>query len=386
MACAIKLGPLHRLPLTYPTLEHHRFKTTLDTWQRAPVLQHGFLFFFYPGDLEKGVAYTSDSYGFTLLTEAALWAAQVGLGVPVAISQQMLPLLWQCFLLGMFLFLLPPKRELSHQVLAFLAVGILVTQPAFWILISMFPPDNPHPYGTLGFTALAVLYRKKMLSGRAALIVLAGIAMVIPVYGLLAALVLVLFAEKQIEWRSRPATALASLAAFSLLMVALPKWVAAWVHLKQANSSFFFRTGLDGDTTFFTNIFQAMFRPHPPSEQMWEVWHLPAVTGLFILWVALTLKNESKYRAMIGQFFLVTCPYLFFAVVFPQCLSTHTYVFSSHLTVGCSFLLATWSVEEDIAAHLKGPWLLAWGFVVGALVLNNLNELARANRIFTSIL
>ena len=306
-------------------------------------------------------------------------------------------------LIGAFVVLVLRSGVLRSQwtvrdlAIVFLGVGVLLTTWRLWIDLVRFNSDNPYPLLAALFVLVYALLLSPMRTGAAA-IAAAAFAALSPVNTpMLLVPVLCLFTKTGRGWRG------SSIANRSVLLVcgaALVAGVLSYldprllISLKgyhTQESSFLFRSGLDGDTRYFSGLLQAAIAPCPTgccyprtlSDLLW-----PAAVPL-VIFGPLTMRpgRTSAFSVVRTVLFLAT-PYLLSLILFPQSVSVHPYLYDHLLVIPIvvTGVLAMLSVSGE--ARPGSAALLAILLVLSAVLMSNLigiaQGLARAIAYFTS--
>src|SRR5262249_10504129 len=177
--------------------------------------------------------------------------------------------------------------------------------------------------------------------------------------------------------RLRPATACSVL---GLGLLLLPRALAAWRGYRTYGSSLIFRSGLDGDTSYFTSILQAFARPCPVNccggRDMLDLVFPAFVPLAFGLTLGLAGPAAARHRLVEGLVFLAA-PYGFSLVLFPQAVSIHPYLYDHLLIVPAAIVGGFSLLLPAVRDRLRGPAFLAYLVVMIGLVMSNLIRLAQ---------
>ena len=292
---------------------------------------------------------------------------------------------------------LPSPWTMSDLVFVFLGVGMLLTTWRMWIDLVRFNSDNPYPLLAAVFVLVYGLLLPPVRTGAAA-IAAAAFAALSPVNTpMLLVPVLCLFAKPAAGWRGswNANRAVLVVCAAALAAGALsyldPRLLISLKGYHAQESSFLFRSGLDGDTRYFSGLLQAAIAPCPtnccyPRTFSHLLW--PAAVPL-VIFGPLTLRSgrTGAFSVVRTVLFLAT-PYLLSLILFPQSVSVHPYLYDHLLVIPIvvTGVLAMLSVSRE--ARPGSAALLALLLVVSAVVMSNLigiaQGLARAIAYFTS--
>ena len=170
-----------------------------------------------------------------------------------------------------------------------------------------------------------------------------------------------------------------------------PRLLMKWKGYHTQESSFLFRSGLDGDTRYFTGLLQAAALPCPVNccyTRSLPDLLFPAVVplALFLPWM---LWLERTSAVMLGRtlLFLLT-PYVMSVILFPQSVSIHPYQYDHWLVVPLVVTGLMAMLSAPVERRLKGAALLVFLLIAGGVLMSNLlgitQGLARAIAYFTS--
>jgi len=279
----------------------------------------------------------------------------------------------------------------------FLGVGVLLTTWRLWIDLARFNSDNPFPL----MAALFVLVYALVLPPirvRSAAIAAAAFAALSPVNTpMLLIPLLCLFTKPSRGWRAfwiaNRSVLIVCVAAFVAGVVSYldPRLLISWKGYHPQESSFLFRSGLDGDTRYFSGLLQAAIAPCPtgccyPRSALDLLW--PAVVPL-VIFGPLTLRpNRPSVFSAVRTFLFLATPYFLSLILFPQSVAVHPYLYDHLLLIPMvvTGVLAMLDVSRDIRPGSAA--LLAFLLVVMAVLMSNLIAIAqglqRAIAYFTS--
>jgi hypothetical protein len=159
-----------------------------------------------------------------------------------------------------------------------------------------------------------------------------------------------------------------------------PKLLISWKGYESSGSSFVFRSGLDGDASYFHGILQAAIAPcpvgccyaRPLSELIF-----PAVLPLAIFG-PLAVRQVQSSRFSVGrQLLFLTTPYIVSLILFPQSVSIHPYLYDHLLVIPVVVTGLMAMLSAAVERRLKGAVLLAFLLLAGGLLMANLVAIAQ---------
>jgi hypothetical protein len=288
----------------------------------------------------------------------------------------------------------PTVRDL---LTVFLGMGVLLTTWRLWIDLVRFNSDNPYPLLAALCVLVYALLLPPMRTGSAAVAAAAFAALSPPNAPTLLVPVLGLFTKTGRNWREawKENRSVLVVCGAALIAAALsyldPRLLISWKGYQAQGSSFLFRSGLDGDTRYFSGLLQAAIAPCPTnccyartlSDLLWPAAVPLAIFGPFTL----RPNRTSDFSAVRTILFLAT-PYLVALIAFPQSVSVHPYLYDHLLLIPIvvTGVLAMLDVSRELRVGSAG--LLALLLVVSAVLMSNLigiaQGLARAIAYFTS--
>jgi hypothetical protein len=378
------------------------FTTMITIWESNPPSEHLFLGWRSQENFDHRIVYANHvhPYLLTMYTWIAVTRYTAGLTSWGASNTSiLLPILVLIAAFGTLLArsgLLWNRTHLRGLLTLFLAIGILVTTWRLWIDLVRFNSDNPYPLLSAVFVLFYALLLPPARTGGAAAVAAVFVALS-PVYTPMLVLpVLCLFGHSGRTWRevlqrNRSVMAVCAVALLTGGVAYLePRLLIWWKGYQSQESSFLFRSGLDGDTSYFSGLLQAAVAPCPTnccygrtvSELLF-----PAILPL-AAFGPLTLRHAASTATSVWRAFLfLATPYLVSVILFPQSVSVHPYLYD-HLFVIAAVVAGLMAMlSAPIERRLTGAGLLAFLLLVSAILMSNLigiaQGLARAEAYFT---
>ncbi len=367
--------------------------TTFTTWETHPASEHLFVAWRLPQSFAARQPYAHHVHPYLFAMYGWTAAIRFIAHVPLYVAINTTPFLSMFVLLAACTTLLA-RRRLLHERLGAVALatlvwgyGFLVTTWRFWDDSYRYTTDNPYPLlaGVLVFVFAGLLapMRPALAVVSAAVFVALG-----PIHTpMLIASVLCAFGEgggtiHDVFRRNRTVLRLSGVALVVGLVVYATPWVLIrWKGYSPQSSSFLFRSGLDGDPRYFTNIVQAVVAPCSTSccggrttaELVFPAFLLLGVLGL--LWA---IFDRRGFGLSAGRQLTFLCaPYLISLVLFPQSISIHPYLYDHLLLIPVILTGVMAGLTEAVQSRLKGAGLLAFLIFMAGLIMSNLISIAQ---------
>lgn len=377
------------------------FTTMITVWESNRASDHLFLGWRSQDNFDRRIVYANHVHPYLLLMYGWITAARYIGGLPLAAATNttiLLPILVLIAAVGTLLArsgLLADRANLRGLLTLFLALGVLLTTWRVWIDLVRFNSDNPFPLLAAIFVLVYALLLPPIRPGPAAMASAVFVALSPTYTPMLVLPVLCLFGQGGRDWRE---VLQKNRGVAMVCVVAVLAGAAAYVEprlliwskgYQSQESSFLFRSGLDGDTRYFSNLLQAAVAPCPLNccypRTLSELF-FPAILPLAVFG-PLTLRqapsSSSAWRALL---FLAT-PYLVSLILFPQSVSVHPYLYDHLLLIPVVVAGLMAMVNAPIERRLSGAGLLLFLLLVGAILMSNLvataQGLARAVQYFT---
>lgn len=387
---ATLLGPAKGLRNDQPG----QLSTIFGIWETAPASEHFYLPFFKPRDFEAKVPYTHFPPTFTFLIYGYLRGVEWLLGIPLVLAQNLV------FIPYVILFLIVVASMVRTQGIAdrirdprgalvmFLSMGVVLTNGSLWTGFSL-RNVNFNALTAIVFLILGALTFAGRLYTRGAFLVLLFLAFFAPLYTLCGLLVLGLFYERDTPSSRKGGPVLGARekavlkAGASLLITALinayyPRIVVelTGAFTRAGGGSVFFRSGLDGDAKYFTDLLGAMIDPYIGTRKAHAL-HMPLAAMGFLATVQLLCRDSALTKKCVGLWVICLSPYLFKLCFFPQAVATHPYNFDVFLTLSSAFAIAFWSWQPRVLDKLTGSVLVLYFFGCTAIIMTSLIDIAR---------
>ncbi len=379
---AVWLGVLFKLGLWKLTVTpaDGYLSRTFNGWAEQPISRHLFLMQLQADDFAQGKPYTSATYPFIFFNFLFLAPFHFLLRLPYNLAHNFLPYFYVfCLVL---LLILTTKRELLAiskkrsfllWLVVFISIGITVADPLPWTSSFNANRDNPHILAAGTFCYLSTWVFHNKIPKTPLLIAGVFLALWTPMY-IPAWILSGLFFHRTLLLNRKWIAQVVAVSALAFVNVELPALVCRVAGLQPNGSSFLFRSGLDGSTTYMTSIFQAIYSPNDPRH--WHTGSYLVLTALLALCFHYFYKDRKYYRPLHQALFLLI-PYATLAIFLPQLTSIHPYISDLFLVIPATFLMSFWFLQKPFWRKFAGPTFVTWFIVASLILMTNLLYVAQ---------
>lgn len=349
---------------------------TFPVWGKYPPSMHGFLVFLAPDAIGRHEAYAHHAYGFLGLTYL-FYKLEMLLGLSMRGG---LAFLQMSLSVAALLYIISASGVLAQSVrariLTLMAVLCFVTMPTFWIPAAKFNYDNTFPlvFPLLLLAAYGVERSKRLFFLSAFLM-----AVVSPISSLLLGIFLVSICIHLDAGKGKEFFRAGVITCFiSLVFYIQPIIVSKLLGFSSKNSGWGFRSGLDGDLTYFSNVLNAIIFPADP-----RPYYLVLVpTALLVVQILSRFVSSrilvNSERSILffpsGFYFVLFSNYILTVVLWPQAISIHPYLYD-HLLIAPILVCVIFNFSQSDPS-LESSQL--WFWVLVLFVSFNLQQIAQS--------
>jgi hypothetical protein len=381
-----------------------RLSLTFDLWRTEPASDHLFLMWGNRAYFPNRVAYTSIQHPYLLSVYAFARLVRALTGLPLESGRNLTPFALAGLGAAVFGLMIARSSFLPKDVGArfyltlFLGLGFLLSELHFWTYIYTQQLDNIFPIIAY-LTALVWASAQPRIGPRNRRLLWASAA-ALGTFGWMY-VPLVIVGLWCLFGRLRPPVS--DLVRRNRLLIEssciaigvggaaylVPRLLVVLKGYKDLSSGFAFRSGLDGDTSYFQSMTQAVLHPFccgslrvPIALRPGSVWDLlfPAFVPLaFALAVGVWQRRRQRIRAATALLFLAA-PYFWSVALVPQSVSIHPFLYDHLLLLPVALLGATLLLNRDVQQRLRGPIFLAFLLVMTIAIMANLIGVAQGLR------
>jgi multisubunit Na+/H+ antiporter MnhG subunit len=357
---------------------------TFHIWDNYAPSKHGYLVFLSLDQFNKDVAYSNHSTAF-LFYMYGLY--KIEMLIPAFKMRVVSALFNMISLAGVVFYIVskvaPKSISLIKGFLMILAVIFMLSMPDYWISAARFNVDNTFP---LIFTMLALvsffIWQDKG-KGRRVLISIFLFAVFSPISAAILGIALSLYSLRR-EGLDSKLLKLGAVAIFMGCLLYLQAPVTAkMLSFTSVNSGWLFRSGLDGDTSYFSNVFMSIVLPYYPRPL-----HFIALPVLLLLAQVMLSrifteieKPKGKGNEVISTssdtgifYFLIFSQYIFTLLLWPQAIAIHPYLYDYLLLAPVSVLIVLNFVNLPEHFNFSRLWVLLLIFSISF----NFQQIAQA--------
>ena len=388
LALVWKVGVAH---VALSLAREDRLTLSFQLWETRPPSEHLFLVWLSRDHFLRHDAYTNHLHPYTLLFYGWTKTVQFATGQPPYVGRNLSPFAMAAVGILAFSMLLSRLRlsarpaGLKFHGTLFLGLGFLISEWHYWDYLYLINFDSLFPLIAY-FTAILWAACQPKISDRNAGIVMVA-ALVFGTFGWVYTPVIVLalwvyygrlHASAALTYERNRVLSWASLACAGVgaAAYALPRLLVALKGYTSTSSTWTYRAGLDGDTRYFQNVFQAILQPYCCEARTWTslVPFIPLLVCAACVWGQ---TRTLRYR-LVKQLVFLLAPYLFSLALFPQSVSIHPYLYDQLLFLPIALMGATWILAAPVQRRLRGPYLLAGLLLLATLVTTNFVAIAQA--------
>lgn len=353
---------------------------TFNGWVAHPEAKRFLLAQYLPDDFGRGFFYSTYTYPFLLSMYAIVEASHLIFTAPYDVAHNVLAYV-HVIALSLLLVFVTRDQLLAlfdrwsplHWLLAFLSIGVVVTEPLTWVAMLLISRDHFHVMAAASFCYLSTYVFRDEIPRTPLLAVGVFLALWSPIY-IPAWMLTVLFFTGALVLDRRLVLTVLGVSALAALNVALPIWIGRWAGYTSVSSPFSVRSGLDGDTQYMSSVYQAVFTPIVPRD--WPIGFYLVITAALAVYFHFVFRRTTARRPLQQALFL-TIPYITIAIMFPQFTSIHPYYTDMLMFVPAAFLIAFWFLQKEWWQTLNGRGYIAWVLVVSLVLMTNLLTVAQ---------
>lgn len=350
---------------------------TFPIWQAHPASAHGFLSFLTAQGFADKAAYANHATIYLWFMDVLYHLQRIVPAATMRLTGACLAMLATVLAIGFVVHERLADR-LSGRKLIVLAwgFGYVATLPTYWIAVGRFNVDNGFIFVMPVLVMLSHYAARDEWRHRNFWFWAAVLTLIMPMASALFACGM--FARLVSQARIgdlRRCAAPVLLALIAVLVYLEPVLVAKWLGFTSENSTWAFRAGLDGDTTYFSNAFNSVLSPYYRRPA-----YLVLVPALVVFCQWLTRPGRSNgvstpdrdwwYIVHLFSFYALTL------LFWPQAVSIHPYLYDAVL-VGP---IATWVMINFASRPLSERGVMLWSFGLAILIMFNLTSIAQAAR------
>lgn len=359
-------------------------------WDNYPFSSHFGLAFLSYKDFESH-AYSGHSQLYLFSTYLFIKVFQVLGGMKMTAAARLQPLLASIFIAITIIFVFFKTKyrisfnQLTTQLTLFLSIGFFLTLPDFWITLLKYNVDNPMPWIMCIILMMFTYVIQGDYDSKGFKFLLYFLCLYSYMMGVICLITLIFFMfqkndlNKFVDYPQKLIRILCTGLALAMISSLYPKIAIMALGYREEASSFLFRSGLDGDTMYYDNIFQAVISPY--AQHLIRPWSSLIPASLFtaiILFLDRRKNRDDNNLGTLSNIIFLFSPYLFLIVFFPQATSIHPYNYDYVLLFPLAFLAMNGSISQEFQQRINGPKAYLFFLFMAAIVIFNLTKIAQA--------
>lgn len=349
-------------------------------WDQHSLSEHGFLVFLSSKDFAEEVAYSNHSLAYLLFMYAFY---KIEMYIPQLPMRAVVPTLEMLFCVVSVVYVaissLKERIKLNQGALILLAILFFITMPGFWISAGKFNVDNPFHFLFPILLLTAHRLSKGDLSGAKLWLPLGALCITAPIAGALLGMYLMVSSIKNDGLSKNMLELGGRVILVSVIVYLQPVITSHILGFTSSNSGWKFRSGLDGDVSYFTNVFNSVINPYYPRPTY--LLALPAVLlSAQLAYIAIRNRaiGESAQSTIQGDnpglfYGVVFSQYVITSLLWPQAVSIHPYLYDYLLVAPISVWIVLNFARHDINPRI-------WIWVMLFFISFNLQQIAQSQR------
>jgi hypothetical protein len=350
---------------------------TFPIWHQYPVAKHGFLTFLDADGYAKGQAYANEPTLYVWFMWVLYRIGSIFPGATMRLTGAFIGM--SATLLAIGCAIRRPSWEnldFRRGVLLLAAFCYFLTLPTFWVSLGKFNVDNVF---VLIFPVLlfaSALIAKHGPHGKAFWLTALLMCLLMPMTAALLGMFIGLRAVFSQRFDLRMLRSAILIAVIAVAVYLQPVIVAKLLHFTSENSTWLFRSGLDGDMRFYGNFIDSVLVPQFNRPMYFVL--IPVALLVFQLWYRRTFAPESSRSGLDGcpdaMMPYVFSSYLLTLLFWPQAVSIHPYLYDPILLGP----IGAWVVLNFAMPGVHERHYLSWLFVLMFLITLNVTKIAQA--------
>jgi hypothetical protein len=359
-----------------------RFPYTFNIWENYPITRHWFLTFDSRWNIfEEGKFYHAYTPLFVLLHYLILKAISMVTAVGFSRSIRFTPFIVGCFysmiLPGIMAmtFSYAPRARARFLMLVVSATVVTLSIPDLWTGTLFFDADNSYPVAALCQLvvtgSLFAAFGKDLSKCQKPLYALMLFyCLLLPIHAALFGCALLIYALSKKEH----VLLLSRMAVFTVICAIIVyrfnNVLGAFAGLEAKGSGFLIRSGLNGATSHYSNVFTSLFAPPIQDQMRIYSFFLFGLIAWFISFILqFFVEKSTRVHAAV---FLLFAPVLMDLFIFPESHAVHPYLYDISMSVlgFMSFIFVIQALQADEKYAPQRWYPLVMVIFVGILIHN----------------
>jgi hypothetical protein len=353
---------------------------TFPVWDHQPISKHGFLAFTTEQSFLNEEAYTGHAPGYLLAMYVFYKIEMCNKNFPMRAVIPTIAMVLCLYVIFRILAYGTKRIERAQGFLLILSLLAFLTLPVWWISAGKANVDNVYMLVLPLIIWSIYLISKEDIASSQLWVPFGALSFVSPMYGCLLGLYLMTWGALE-EGRNTNLLKIGVITfGLNLLLYVAPYLVSKLLHFKSSSSSWGFRSGLDGDMSYFSNTFNAIAFPFKGRSVAYIIWPLSFLSAQLIRARVYNQKDFDKRSLSLGSFnekkffWGIFSAYLFTAILWPQAVSIHPYLYDILLIGPISIWILLNFGNHVVLSKEPFEWVVALLFLISF----NLQQIAQA--------
>jgi hypothetical protein len=366
------------------TKEERLRDITFYIWDNYSLKEHGFLVFYDMSYFYKKIAYSNHSYLY-LFYMYFFYKVEILTHFPMRVSSAISNIC--IFSTSIFYVLSKSYRKvigIKSAILFLISTAIIVSMPAYWVSAARFNVDNIYLINFSFILLASFIFCYANFKGYRVWVVSTVLTVFFPRSAVILGMALLLASLSEgNEFKARFIKLSLFLIIIGFSIYIVPASIAKIMGFELVNSSWLFRSGLDGDLSYFSNAIQAIIYPYNGRSFFMGlgISLLLLIFQLINYYVWYFYRKYTKNSNINNEIFdnydtfiyLIFSQYIFTCLFWPQSVSIHPYLYDVLLLAPILFIVAFNFVRLD-PSIFSFKW---WGVTLLFLLSFNLLQVAQ---------
>ena len=353
---------------------------TFPIWENNNPSAHGFLTFLQKEDFNEKKAYSNHSTAYLFFMYGLYKIESLSERMPMRQTAPIIAvLLFSASLLWILSQITVQKISFAHGLVALMCLMFIVTGPGLWVPAARFNVDNPFLLQLPLLLLASLAVAQKDVARLQKWTILSAYILLCPMNAALIAVFIIAYSIRAEGINIKYLKDAGFILVGSIVVYLQPIIVSKLIGFTTTNSTWLFRSGLDGDMRYYGNLISAIAQPfyNRPLYVIFIVLLIAAVQMLIIKFKSRSIQKANESKIYFNLFYgCLVAPYLLSCLFWPQAISIHPYLYD-YLLIGPAMVFIFVNITRF---RVVSEPAIAWLFIFAFLTSFNLQKIAQASR------